>query len=137
MDKNVIIRKLKLVDLPSVIKLNKSASKKERLGYHFILKNIFVLFFSYLFKKIRFFVVEYQVNLIGYAFITHFKKNNLVIMVKEPYQGRGLGKRLMNSLLRGQKDTYLTVEKSNEIAINLYKKMGFEVCKEILMMKKP
>ena len=57
------------------------------------------------------------------------------ICVDKNYRGKGIGTFLLNKILHEAKKESCTtpildVSKDNEIAINLYKKTGFEVCKE-------
>jgi GNAT superfamily N-acetyltransferase len=66
---------------------------------------------------------------IGYAHIDYDKASQrayLGICVVEGYQGRGIGKKLIDILLKVySKDIYLTVDKTNLRAIHLYEKNGF------------
>lgn len=57
----------------------------------------------------------------------------LAIFVLHTYQGAGIGTALLKTLLghvqeHGIETVWLTVERWNEPAIELYKKVGFEVC---------
>lgn len=57
----------------------------------------------------------------------------LAIFVLHTYQGAGIGTGLLKTLLghaqqEGIETVWLTVERWNEPAIELYKKVGFEVC---------
>ncbi len=59
----------------------------------------------------------------------------LAICVQDAYQGNGIGKKLLNRLIRearsgGKKGLRLTVSKNNKIAISLYKKAGFKIIGE-------
>ncbi len=63
-------------------------------------------------------------NIVGTGEITN-------VMLLPEYRGRGLGKRMLSELLeRGKKlganDFTLEVRKSNETAIGLYERLGFE-----------
>jgi ribosomal protein S18 acetylase RimI-like enzyme len=64
----------------------------------------------------------------------------LGICINENFCGQGLGKILMESLLKDQnEDIYLSVDSINTIGINLYKKYGFNITKpssDITYMKK-
>ena len=56
----------------------------------------------------------------------------LGILVADQYQNKGLGKRIMEMLLKAfyklnEKKLYLSVDKDNIKAINLYKKFGFDL----------
>src|SRR6056297_1979264 len=57
----------------------------------------------------------------------------LAIFVLQAYQRAGIGRRLMYALLgygreEGIEKVWLTVERWNTAAVNLYEKMGFETC---------
>ncbi|WP_135820558.1 GNAT family N-acetyltransferase [Halostella litorea] len=57
----------------------------------------------------------------------------LAIFVLQEYQEAGIGSRLMETLLgygqqEGVERVWLTVERWNTAAVNLYEKMGFETC---------
>ena len=72
---------------------------------------------------------------VGYAFLWKLDRDlaSLGIGVSDQYQGRGLGKALMNVLLDtardiGRKEIGLSVAEANEKAISLYQKMGFAFC---------
>jgi ribosomal protein S18 acetylase RimI-like enzyme len=66
---------------------------------------------------------------VGYAHIDYDKTSQrayLGICVVEGYQGRGIGKKLIDILLKiYSNDIYLTVDKTNLQAIHLYEKNGF------------
>ncbi|QSG08129.1 GNAT family N-acetyltransferase [Halapricum desulfuricans] len=59
--------------------------------------------------------------------------HELAIFVLHTYQGAGIGTGLLETLLghaqrEGIETVWLTVERWNEPAIELYKKVGFEIC---------
>ncbi|QSG06763.1 GNAT family N-acetyltransferase [Halapricum desulfuricans] len=59
--------------------------------------------------------------------------HELAIFVLHTYQGAGIGTELLKTLLghaqrEGIETVWLTVERWNEPAIELYKKVGFEIC---------
>jgi len=69
---------------------------------------------------------------VGYAFLWKLDRDlpSIGIGVADDYQGRGLGKVLMQALLAkareiGKKRLRLSVCEANEAAISLYRKMGF------------
>jgi len=82
-------------------------------------------------------------NVIGFAYlkiksrIVHNEYNSeLGIVVREEYQGMGVGSKLMQCLLNNaQKEKIsrirLIVDKRNEKAIHLYKKFGFKITRMI------
>lgn len=89
------------------------------------------------------FVAETEQRLVGY--IAAFGGNlirtrhsaTLVLGVLEDYRGQGVATKLFNKLFEWAKDVgisrlELTVMKHNEKAFNLYKKMGFEICGEMV-----
>ena len=78
------------------------------------------------------FVIECDKSVVGYS-ICWYYLNELHIgnfAIHPDFQNRGLGKVLLTNVLqwfRSYKVAYLEVRKSNFIAINLYKKYGFNV----------
>ena len=81
---------------------------------------------------------------IGYAF---FDKDNLVCFISietkenneiwiqaleviKEYQNNGLGKQLLDFACKDLKAKFLSVRKTNNIALNMYKKYGFRIYKE-------
>ncbi len=74
-------------------------------------------------------------NIIGYGHLDFEKNIWLGICVLEKYVGKGYGKIIMKKLIeisiqKNIKKVYLTVDKSNTIALNFYKKYGFKKCDE-------
>lgn len=74
-------------------------------------------------------------NIIGYGHLDFEENIWLGICVCENYRGKGFGKKIMNYLLEYAKNNnikkiYLTVDKDNIIAKNLYEKNKFIVEKE-------
>jgi ribosomal protein S18 acetylase RimI-like enzyme len=73
---------------------------------------------------------------VGYAHIDYDdNKYWFGICILENYQGKGYGKKLMEYIFNHEKITnidkiYLTVDKINDIAINLYKKYNFYIIEE-------
>jgi len=57
-------------------------------------------------------------------------------MVKEGYQGKGIGDKLMNTALDGMENVTLSVMYSNEKAKSLYRKYGFKTENVIEYMRK-
>lgn len=62
--------------------------------------------------------------------------NIFLIAVKENYRNKGLGYKILNFCIKNAKkeginNFFLHVSANNEIAINLYKKLGFEIIKTI------
>ena len=82
---------------------------------------------------------------VGYAHIDYDdNKYWFGICILENYQGKGYGKKLMEYIFNHEKiinidNIYLTVDKINDIAINLYKKYNFYIIEEndsYFMMRK-
>lgn len=75
---------------------------------------------------------------IGYAHIDYDIINNKYwfgICVVSEYQGRGIGKKLINTIINYFNNSsidrlYLTVDKTNTVAYNMYLKYGFKVERE-------
>jgi RimJ/RimL family protein N-acetyltransferase len=84
-------------------------------------------------------VCDYQNEIIGFAFIKHTRikhVGNLGIVVREDFQGMGIGSKLMNSLIalarrEGLRKICLMVLVDNHRAIKLYKKFGFKITRFI------
>lgn len=84
-------------------------------------------------------------EIMGYAMIaksysTEFGKQCLWIedlYIKEEYRGKGLGKQFFEYIQDKYKNVIfrLEVEEDNEVAVNLYKKQGFEVLPYMEMKK--
>jgi len=74
--------------------------------------------------------------IVGYGFLKGFEEGyeipHLGIAITKEFRGKGLSKLLMNYLhtsarMRGCKEIYLKVYKDNEAAVNLYRKLGYEL----------
>ena len=69
-------------------------------------------------------------NKIGEVCISSADTNNGFVYnleVAKKYRGRGYGRKIMNFVLDNYKIKDLTVNPTNQIAINLYKSLGFKV----------
>ena len=71
----------------------------------------------------------------GYGHIDFDNNYWLGICILNEYQGKGYGKLTMDYLLNHNntrlcKSIYLTVDKENNIGLNLYKKYNFKIIKE-------
>jgi len=80
----------------------------------------------------RYTVMELDRNIIGYGgmWIIMDEAHVTNIAVRAPYRGRGYGEMLLRRLMRtareqGAKSMTLEVRVSNEVAQNLYRKLGF------------
>jgi RimJ/RimL family protein N-acetyltransferase len=72
---------------------------------------------------------------IGYAHIDYENKYWFGICLLEEYQGKGLGKKIMEYIFNDEKimnldEIYLSVDKINEKAIKLYKNYNFKIIEE-------
>lgn len=79
------------------------------------------------------FAFFYKNNLVCYVSIE--KKNNDEIWIQaleviKEYQSNNLGKQLLDFACKELKAKYLSVRKTNTIALNMYKKYGFKIFKE-------
>ena len=74
-------------------------------------------------------------NIIGYGHIDYDEKYWLGICIINEHIGKGYGKLIMNYILNHEnvkncKSIHLAVDKSNEIALKLYKKYDFKFVKD-------
>lgn len=83
-------------------------------------------------KDITCFVAELNGKIAGYVWWEPDSAPipTIAICVQDEYQGNGIGKRLLRKLIREakmrkKKGLRLTVREDNEIAISLYRKVGF------------
>ena len=79
--------------------------------------------------NVDYFFVEADRRIIGFLSVQQLVGELEItnIAVTEPYQGRGLGRQLMNYLTNVDCPIFLEVRNSNQSAQTLYKKFGFEV----------
>jgi len=86
-------------------------------------------FFFYILPfQIKSYVAFSDNHVVGFAYIIHKKHKHeklLGIFVREDFQGKGIGHRLLSALLEGEDDVVLNVVITNTNAIRLYEKMGF------------
>ena len=96
------------------------------------IRKLFIDFFNL--KNIYIYILKDGKNVIGY-FAFRVVRNNCeldYIAIINKYQGKGLGKLLLNKVILLCKVLKLSkielpVRHSNDVAINLYKKYGFEI----------
>lgn len=85
------------------------------------------------FKKEHFQVIELQNETIGYLeiepFIDHIFLANLMILQK--FQGKGIGKIIMEDLLKNNPKIVLEVLQVNQRAIQFYQGLGFEIIEDL------
>ncbi|KKL74417.1 hypothetical protein LCGC14_2065090 [marine sediment metagenome] len=126
------IRKLKFFDIFEVWSMYKSSSK-ELKEYFMLAHNLKNFLLRFIFKRMDGFVCLNEKKIIGFVFLFYLRKKDvktLGIMVKEDYQGKGIGRRLMSAILKNQNKVRLGIVKSNKKAINLYKSFGFKETKK-------
>ncbi|WP_194915439.1 GNAT family N-acetyltransferase [Catenulispora rubra] len=126
-DRNVRLRSVAEGDLATLEILDKEVFKD--VAYSMVyLKSLFVLFNK------TWLVAEYDDELAGYALVCPNSDNTeawlMGLAVSERYQGKGLGRQLMEGameLMRDAKvsDAYITVRPDNKAAYHLYQKFGF------------
>jgi ribosomal protein S18 acetylase RimI-like enzyme len=86
-------------------------------------------------------IIGLDINLlsIAYGHIDYCSNENIYwlgICILEEYKGKGYGNDIMNKLIEKFKEKnisnklYLTVDKDNQKAINLYKKFNFNIIEE-------
>ncbi len=115
------IRRCREEDLEEVYKI-------ETLSFKFAYPRL--LFYDYL-KKL-FFVLEDNGKIIGYVMADEERNLIVSIAVHPEYRRKGYGKMLMEHVLKFMRGkVILQVRKSNEAAINFYKKLGFRRVGEI------
>ena len=123
-----MIRKANLNDLTSLYGIERNvffndpfSMTKESIRYH-ILRN-------------RLYILEIDNIIAGYILWLERKKYFRLysLAISNDFQNRGLAKKLLEysfeNLSKDNKDFSLEVKVSNESAINLYKKYGFEIKK--------
>jgi ribosomal protein S18 acetylase RimI-like enzyme len=85
------------------------------------------------FKKEHFQVIEQQNEPIGYLeiepFIDHIFLANLMILQK--FQGKGMGKIIMQDLIKNNPKIVLEVLQVNQRAIQFYQGLGFEIMEDL------
>ncbi len=79
------------------------------------------------------------IKIIGLAYLEKRlyknKAKSLTIIVKDEYQGKGVGNKLINKMLSDQDEVWLGVLENNKRAIKLYEKHGFKTIYTEKMMK--
>lgn len=112
----MLIRKCRKEDLEEIYRI-------ERMSFKYPYPTF--VFHEYLDKL--FFVIEENRKIIGYVIADEERNLIVSIAIHPDYRRKGYGKMLMKHVLRFMKgEVVLQVRKSNEIAINFYKKLGFE-----------
>ena len=85
------------------------------------------------FKKEHFQVIEQQNEQIGYLEIEPFEDHIFVanLMILQPFQGKGLGKIIMQDLIKNNPKIVLEVLKVNQRAIAFYQGLNFEIIEDL------
>ena len=143
-DKNFKIRKLSKKDTEKFYEFFNSLSDKTKYFFHphpFDRETAEKLCSERDKNTVRF-VAIINKKIAGYGFLWNLNNDfpSLGICISDNYQGKGIGKELMEYLIdfakkKNKKGIVLTVYKDNERALNLYKKYGFEIERIIYSMK--
>ena len=135
----ITISRLKITEIAKVKDLYDSSSdalKEKMLGawpltsrlgmIHLVLSVTPFKFF--LLFEIKPFIAKKGGEILGFGYIIkkkHKHENLLGIFIREDVHGKGIGKRLLSTLLEGEDEVILNVAMTNTNAIGLYKKMNF------------
>ena len=122
------IRKLKLKDTLKVYYMYKNSSEELRRTFT-LSRNLRNFLLRFIFRRMNGFVCLNGKEIVGFVFLSYLRikdDKTLGIMVKEGYQGRGISKKLMSTILKNQNKVRLDVLEDNKKAINLYKSFGFK-----------
>ncbi|QIV95330.1 ribosomal-protein-alanine N-acetyltransferase [Allofrancisella inopinata] len=120
------IYKASLNDLKSLIELENSLFNSDQISKRQFKYNIE--------KQKLFFVAKVNDQLAGYILCFEYKKSIRIysLAVNEKFQGKGIGKSLLNYLITNStKNIYLEVNVNNSNAIALYEKLNFTIYKTI------
>jgi len=152
---DLIVRELKASDIVKLIRWYSCLSDETKRFFHPFPEHLYYPFILLLLScmgKIRNFLVKVlphvvylgvvavnkQGEVIGFAFVKPVSHlyGDLGIAVRDDYQGRGVGSKLMSNLISlvkkvGLKRIRLTVLADNYRAIRLYEKFGFKKTKLI------
>lgn len=137
-----IVREFKPEDLDRVVMINR-ACLPENYPPEFFLAHFRENPRAFIVAEVGGEVVGYIMSRVERAFQGFrrgvLKKGHIISIAVLPYaRGKGIGKELLRLGLQalkeyGASEAYLEVRVSNEVAINLYKSMGFMVAKRIPM----
>lgn len=74
-------------------------------------------------------LVEHELELVGYILVRDDKYILDITRfgVRTEHQGKGIGTLLLNHVLRTMRPVMLTVEESNQVALRMYLKNGFQI----------
>ena len=136
------IRKVRVGDIRKLKEMYYSSSKELKAYFTPSLLTTriryFIFYISTLLQlnRVTAIVAVENRKIVGFAYITHFNKNSLGILVKEGYHRKGIGGKLLERILRGQRDVHLSVRTKNIKSVNLFRKYGFKITKKTLFMKR-
>jgi ribosomal protein S18 acetylase RimI-like enzyme len=85
------------------------------------------------FKKDHFQVIELQNESIGYLEIVPLSDHIFLanLMILQRFQGQGMGKIIMQDLIKNNSKIVLEVLKVNQRAIQFYQGLGFEIIEDL------
>ncbi len=85
------------------------------------------------FKKDHFQIIELQNEAIGYLEIEYYKDYIFLtnLMILQRFQGQGIGKIIMEDLLKNNPNIQLEVLKVNQRAIQFYKGLGLVIVEDL------
>jgi ribosomal protein S18 acetylase RimI-like enzyme len=85
------------------------------------------------FKKDHFQIIELQNEAIGYLEIEYYKDCIFLtnLMILQRFQGQGIGKIIMEDLLKNNPNIQLEVLKVNQRAIQFYKGLGLVIVEDL------
>jgi ribosomal protein S18 acetylase RimI-like enzyme len=85
------------------------------------------------FKKEHFQVIEHQNEPIGYLEIVQFSDHIFLanLMILQKFQGKGLGKIIMQDLIQNNPKIVLEVLQVNQRAIAFYRALNFEIIEDL------
>lgn len=86
-----------------------------------------------------YYVMTIDSNIVGYGMLRGWDQGydipSVGMLIRSDFRGRGLGRLFMNFLhvaaaLRGAKELILHVDQMNDVAIKLYRSLGYKVARE-------
>jgi ribosomal protein S18 acetylase RimI-like enzyme len=85
------------------------------------------------FRKEHFQVIELQNDSIGYLEIVPFSDHIFLanLMILQRFQGKGIGKIIMQDLIKNNPKIVLEVLQVNQRAIQFYQGLGFEIMEDL------
>lgn len=86
-----------------------------------------------------YYVMTIDSNIVGYGMLRGWDKGHDIpsvgMLIRPDFRGRGLGRLFMNFLqvsaaLRGAKQLFLHVDQRNDVALKLYRSLGYKLARE-------